>query len=440
MPRFQYTARTRTGEKTDGVMDAPDRRTVLQKIQAGGSVPVSVTEEGASEAAKPAPAKAPAARSSAPAKSGGGSAAASAASALRKRFHFTPPVRKKRFKTAELLIFSRELADLLSSGMKLSQALGTLARRGDTGEEHPLIADLRDSINRGLSMSDALAQYPDSFPSLYVSMIQAGEASGTQTEVLERLVTHYERIQEVKEKVSMALVYPAIVLLMGMGTLIFSMVFVIPRFAVIFEELKGTLPLPTKILIGFSTLCKSYGLVIIAFLVIGVLLFRRYLQTEKGKLWWNETQLKLPLIRGIVKASAFAQFARTLSTLLTNGVPVLTALSIVERIIGNAVLAREIHNAREKVTDGTTISKPLAAGGVFPPMITDMLAVGEQTGDVSGSLLHIANRYERELDRSIKVFTTLLEPIMIVVIAALVGFVAISMLMAVFEMTSGLGA
>jgi type II secretory pathway component PulF len=270
-------------------------------------------------------------------------------------------------------------------------------------------------------------------------MIQAGEASGTLTDVLQRLVSHFERISEVKEKVTMALVYPAIVLLMGLGTLVFSMVFVVPRFAIIFSELGNQLPLPTRILINFSLVCKRYGLILIALLGIVVVLLRQYLASPKGRLWWHRTQLKLPLIKGIVQASAFSQFARTLSTLLTNGVPVLQSLAIVERIMGNAVLAQEIHNARERVTDGTSISRPLASGGVFPPMITDMLAVGEQTGDVSGSLVHIANRYERELDRSIKLFTTLLEPIMIVVIAGLVGFVAISMLMAVFEMTSGLG-
>ncbi len=428
MPRFTYTARSRTGEKSEGVMDAPDRRTVLQKLQAAGSVPVSVTEDGAA-AAKP------------PAKGGGpATAPAKRPRSWRQILHFTPPARKMRFTYTEMLIFSRELADLLASGMKLSQALNTLARRGQEGDEHPLVAAIRDEINRGLALSDALAEHADSFPSFYISMIQAGEASGTLTDVLQRLVTHYERIKEVKEKVAMALVYPSIVMLMGMGTLIFSMVFVIPRFAIIFEELKGTLPLPTRILIDFSMICKRYGLLILALLVIAGVLIRRYLASEKGRLWWHQTQLKLPVIRSIVQASAFAQFARTLSTLLANGVPVLQSLAIVERIIGNDVLAREIHNARERVTDGTTISKPLAAGGIFPPMITDMLAVGEQTGDVSGSLLHIANRYENELDRSIKIFTTLLEPIMIVVIAALVGFVAISMLMAVFEMTSGLGA
>ncbi len=432
MPKFVYTARTRSGEKTDGVMDASDRRAVLLKLQAAGSTPVSVVEEGAAPAAKPA-AKAPgkpAAKAPAP---------AGQESALRRLLRFTPPARKRKMKTGEMLTFTRELADLLSSGMKLSQALTTLARRGQDGTENPLIGDIRDSINRGLSLSDALAQYPDTFPTFYISMIQAGEASGTLTDVLVRLITHFERIQEVKEKVSMALVYPAIVLFMGLGTLVFSMVFVIPRFAVIFQELGSNLPLPTRILIGFSMVCKRYGLVILAVIVMGVIMGRRYLASPKGRLWWHRTQLKVPLIRGIVQASAFAQFARTLSTLLSNGVPVLQSLTIVERVLGNAVLAEEIHNARERVTDGTTISKPLAAGGVFPPMITDMLAVGEQTGDISGSLLHIANRYERELDRSIKIFTTLLEPIMIVVIAALVGFVAISMLMAVFEMTSGLG-
>jgi len=417
MPRFAYTARTRSGDKTEGVLEAADRRAALLALQASGAVPVSVTEADA--AAGPA----------APHRAG-----------WRHSFRFTPPARKARFTSAEMLVFTRELADLLASGMKLSQALGTLARRGGDAEPHPLIAALRDAINRGLSLSAALEEHPDSFPGFFVSMIQAGEASGAQAEVLQRLVHHYERIQEVKEKVVMALVYPLIVLLMGAGTLVFSMVFVIPRFAMIFEELEGTLPLPTRLLIGFSLICKNYGLVLLALAGLAGLLARQYLATEKGRLAWHRAQLRLPVIRSIVQASAFAQFARTLSTLLANGVPVLQSLAIVERIIGNAVLAAEIRNARDRVTDGTTISRPLAAGGVFPPMITDMLAVGEQTGDVAGSLLHIANRYENELDRSIKIFTSLLEPILIVAIAALVGFVAISMLLAVFEMTTGLGA
>ena len=271
-------------------------------------------------------------------------------------------------------------------------------------------------------------------------MIQAGEASGTLTEALRRLVDHYELLQEVKDKVITALVYPAIVVLMGLVTLIISVWWIIPKFAPMFEELGVSLPLSTRILMGTSKWLLSYGWIVGAMTVIMIVLASRAVKTEKGQLWWHGFLLRVPLIKGILSASIYANLSRTLSTLMANGVPVLQALDIVGKTTGNAVVAREIQNARERVTDGTTISGPLAAGKVFPRMMTDMLAIGEQTGNVAGSLSHVAHRYENELDRSIKIFTTALEPILILVIAVLVGFVAVSILSAVFSMTSGLNA
>ena len=269
-------------------------------------------------------------------------------------------------------------------------------------------------------------------------MIRAGEAGSAMTDVLHRLVEHYERVQEVKEKVVMALVYPVIVLVMGTVTMIFAMVYVIPKFQTVFQQMGQALPLPTRMLIGMSEGMIKYGWLAAILITFLVVMGHRAVQTQQGRLWWDGFILKLPLIRGIVASGIFANFSRTLSTLLSNGVPVLDALRIVERTVGNAVISRELANARERVTDGTTISGPLAAGKVFPAIMTDMLAVGEQTGDVAGALTHIARRYESELNRHVKIFTTALEPILIVVIAVMVGFVAVSILMAVFNLTNGL--
>jgi len=198
------------------------------------------------------------------------------------------------------------------------------------------------------------------------------------------------------------------------------------------------LPLPTRILIGLSGLLVRYGWGIIVAILIAGALFNRWVKTQAGRLWWDGMLLKLPVVRGVVLAGVLANLSRTLGTLLANGVPALQALAIAEQTVGNAVLSREIRRARERVTDGTTISGPLAAGGVFPAMMTDMLAVGEQTGDMSGALRHIALRYENELNRNVKLFTTLLEPVLIVFVALGVGFVALSVLMAVFNLTNGL--
>lgn len=408
MATFAYTARTRGGDKVEGVIEAHDRRTAMVQIEALGHVPVSVREGVA------APVK------------------------VQSGARFTWRRGSARLGLRDMLLFTTELSDLLASGMTVGAALNTLAKRrsGRPGDE--IVRGLRDEILRGASLSAAAARYPRTFSQLYVSMISAGEASGTLHEVLQRLVTHFERVQETREKVISALVYPCIVLLMGMGTLVFCMVKVIPQFEVIFADMGETLPASTRLMIAGSGWVVRYGWMALILLTIGVLFALRAVRTERGARWWDGVLLKMPLVRGIVAASVYANFARTLGTLLANGVPALQALGILERTTGNAVIADQIHKARERVTDGTTISGPLAAGKVFPSMMTDMMAIGEQTGDMSGALTHVARRYEGELNRNIKIFTTALEPILIVVVAIMVGFVAISILSAVFSLTNGL--
>ncbi len=411
MPIFVYTARNAAGEKITGNVEAPDRRAALAHIERQGAIPVQVEEKNAEALRK--------------------------AAQPRRGLHWRRDQRP-RMAAREMLTFTTELSDLLASGMKLGNALNTLSHRRARADCDRIVRGLRDDIVQGASLSEALGKYPESFPKLYASLIRAGEAGGALPEIMQRIVAYYERMQEIREKIYMALVYPGIVMLTGISTMIFTMVFVIPRFSLIFKDLGSTLPLPTRILIGISSGLISYGWLVLGAAVMAAVMARRYLRTPAGRLWWHAMQMKLPLVRGMVMASSFTQFAQTLGMLIGNGVSVLDALSISERTVQNAVLAREIRNARERVTDGTTISGPLAAGKVFPPMLTDMLAIGEETGDMSGALEHIARRYETMLDRSVKIFTTLLEPILIVVMAVLVGFVAISVLMAVFDVTSGL--
>lgn len=403
MPFYHYTARSKAGEKVEATIEETDKAAALRAVERLGHIPLSITDVQASPGKK---------KTTAPG--------------------------RRRVRLATVLVFTSELRDLLASGMKVGQALTILARRRSGGRLDAVIAELRDHIVQGRSLSDALAYYPSIFPSLYVAMIRAGETGGATTDALDRLVAHYQRLQALKEKMISALIYPAVVLLVGAATLVFSMVFVIPRFAVIFFELDSTLPLPTRLLIGASEFLVRYGIFLLAALGGLVALIRQGLKTEEGRAFWHRMQLRLPILRSIIEADAFSRFARTLATLLSNGVPVLQALTIVERTMGNSVIAKEIRNARDRVTDGTTISGPLAAGRVFPPLMTDMLAVGEQTGDIARSLNHIANRYENELDHRLKIMTTILEPLLIVFMAILVGFVAISMLLAVFDLTSGL--
>jgi type II secretory pathway component PulF len=399
MPRFSYIARSATGERVQGSIEAPDKRSALVQIERQALFPVSVTEGGAAPAAPAAGEKPKAGKTPVPGLS---------------VFAGKRPGRQPKMGVRDLLLFSRELSDLLQSGMTLGNALNTLSKRKMKAGQDIIVADL------------------------YVSMVRAGEVSGQVHEALLRLCVHYERVQEAREKVIGALTYPAIVLGAGFVTMIFTMLFVIPKFAAVFADLGSTLPLPTRILLGTSRFLLEWGwaLVIVILLAIGA--FRRWLKTEKGRFRWDGFELRMPIFKQIVSANAFAQFARTLGALLQNGVPVLQALSIVENTVGNAVIAGEIREARTRVTDGSTISGPLSAGKVFPPLLTDMLAVGEETGDMPAALANIARRYDTDLDRAVKVLTTVLEPILILLVAVLVGFVAISMLMAVFELTSGL--
>ncbi len=412
MPVYVYTARTRTGEKAEGQVEAPDRRSALVQIERLGHVPVTVSDR----------------------------ISIAASEKNTRRPWITWKSRKERMGMRNMLLFTTELSDLLASGMKLGHALNSLANRQTGKAGDAIIADLRDQILRGANLSDALIRHPKTFPSLYVSMIQAGEASGSLGEVLERLVRHYERAHETREKIVMALIYPIIVLFFGFGTLVFAMVYVLPKFEEVFAQMEGALPLSTRMLIGLSGWMLRYGLFIVAAIVIGAVLTSRAFKTPAGRLWRDGAMLKLPLVRGVIASGVLSNFAHTLETLMTNGVRVVQALGIVEHVVGNAVVAREINRARERVADGTTISAPLAASKVFPAILTDMLAVGEQTGDMCSALRHIARRYDNELDRNLKIFITAIEPILIVGVAVVVGFIAVAILMAVFTLSSGLGA
>ena len=435
MAQFKYIAKSRTGERQEGTLDAPDKRAAMLQLGRLGLVPISVSDVQA-KAAAPAPAD----KAKEPPKPAAKPAAAPApGTSPKKWFRFEKGVRThSRMKMGDLLLFTGELSDLLASGMTLGSALHALAQRKTGKAQDVVVTSLRDEVVSGASLSGALSRWPDSFPALYVSMVKAGEASGQLPGVLERLVKHYERVLSAREKVSMALVYPLIVALLGFGAMIFMMVFVIPRFSAMFEELGGTLPLPTRILIGMSKGLLKYGWALAIGGFFGIAALRRLLKTPSGRDWKDRFLLRMPVAGNIVRANAFANFAHTLGTLLANGVQVLQALSIVEHTVDNSIIAKAIHAAKDRVTDGSTISRPLSQDGVFPRLLTDMLAIGEESGDMSGALEHIGRRYDNELDRAVKVFTTILEPVMMLLIAVAVGFVAISMLLAVFELTSGL--
>ena len=347
---------------------------------------------------------------------------------------------KTDMKRIEVLMFVSELADLLEAGMTLGQALKALANQGEElSAQRYVCQDLCDRIVRGESFSDACAKHPKTFPPLFSNMLRAGEASGAMVEVLRRLGDHYERDDNMRGKIKSAMTYPVIVLVFGVFAIIGALVWIIPKFQKVFDSMGASLPLPTKILIGMSEGLIEYGWLMAIAVVAIALWFRKWKGTPAGMRKIDSWKLRAPLIKGIVASGAYSSLAYTLKTLLVNGVNVLQALKICEETCGNAVIGDALKTARQRVTDGTTISGPLASSGVFPRMMTDMLAVGEQAGDMPSSLEHIGKRYQKDMDRNIAAFTNALEPILIVAIAAVVGFVAIAILMAVFKVSSSLG-
>lgn len=408
MPSFDYKAVDRAGNRSEGVIDATDRRTAQIMLERQGKIPILIKES---------------VKNTASAKSEWWKLAKSDSTKMNRR---------------EVMLFTEELSDLLSAGMTLGNALNALAGNDDSPSSR-MAADLRDRIIRGEALSDAVRAHPETFPPLYANMIKAGEASGALADVLLRLIDHYERIHSMRERIVQAMTYPIIVMILGIVTVIFAMVKIVPQFMSVFQSMNVALPTSTRILIGMSEFFQKNAVPLIVVIGILAVLIGRFVKTEQGIRIVDTLKLKLPLVKGIVANGIYASFARTLQTLLANGVTVIAALKITEETVGNKIIADELKHVRERVTDGTTISGPLAQGGVFPKMMTDLLAIGEQTGDMPSALGHIGRRYESEMDKNIKVFTAALEPILIVAVAGVVGFIAISILSAVFKVSSGLG-
>ena len=345
-------------------------------------------------------------------------------------------------KEADVLLFTGELADLLEAGMTLGEALGCLANQGEEDSaQRAVCKDLTSRIVNGESFSDAVMHHPKTFQPLYANMIRAGEASGAMVDVLRRLVEHYERSDTMRAKIKGALRYPCFVLGFGVVAVVITMKVIIPKFQKVFEQLGGQLPGATRALMDMTDFVNSWkGAALGVFLVLAIVWLVKWSKTPVGRRKIDTWKLKMPLVKGIVACGAYSTLAYTLKTLLTNGVNVLNALKIAEDTCENAVIGDALHTARKRVTDGTSISGPLAASGVFPRLMTDMLAVGERAGDLSSSLGHIGTRYQKEMDANIKTFTEMLPMVLLFVLAGVIGFIIFAIFSAVFAVSNSLGA
>jgi type II secretory pathway component PulF len=423
MPQFSYKARRRTGEVVQGVLDVADRSAALVQIERSGLFPVAV------DAAKGGAAAIPAERSAGP-KADWKAVLPPSARALLGR--------KRKPKLQELATFTQQLANLLHSGMPLTVALNSMTHLESKGIPAEVSRELRQDVMEGRSLSDSMTKQPRIFSDLYINMVRAGESSGALVEVLRRMADHFEKFAQVQAKFSSALIYPAFVAVVGAGIMFFFVTYMLPKFMSIFEGMNVPLPMVTQLLVSISNVFKGYWWLMILIALALFVLFKRFQSTEEGRRKVDEWKMKLPLFGKVVKLNLFGQFARTLATLLDNGVPVLTALKITEQIMPNVVLKEAIARTREEVTDGKTIAQPLAHSKVFPQLMVDLVKIGEETGDVPGALKNVADTYENELAISLRVLTNMIEPVMIIVMACGVGFLLLSVLSAMFAITSNI--
>jgi len=336
--------------------------------------------------------------------------------------------------TKDLAIFTRQFATMISAGLPLVQCLDILAKQSSKPSFGRVIGEVTREVEAGSTLSDALGKHRNVFDDLFRNMVAAGEAGGVLDEILMRLATYIEKADALKRKVQSALVYPVVVLTVALGATAFMLIFIIPTFAKMFTEFGGELPLPTKIVLILSHLMTSYWWVVLLGGVITAVATVRYYATENGNRVIDQLMLKIPVLGDVLLKGSVARFTRTLGTLIASGVPILSGLEITARTAGNKIISEAIMGARASIREGETVSAPLKRSGVFPPMVVQMISVGESTGALDEMLTKIAVFYESEVDTAVDALTSIIEPIMIVVMGGIVGGMVVAMYLPMFKL------
>jgi general secretion pathway protein F len=398
MPVFEYTALTSEGRTVSGVIDADSPKDARQKLKRSGVFPVDVAATTARAAA-------------------------------------SRPVWGERVSAIETAVLTRQLATLLAAGLPLIEALTALGEQVERAAVKRVVAAVRERIREGGSFAEALAAHPSVFSSLYVNMVRVGEASGTLDRVLTSLAEFLERQAKIRTAVTSALMYPVLMLGVSLSILVFLVAFVVPKVTAVFADLQQALPLPTRILIATSDLVRMGWWVFGLAAVAGGIAFSRYARTATGRRRLDALALRLPIMGRLTRLIALSRFSSTLSTLLAGGVALLTALEIVRHVVRNEVIAEAIEAARERIQQGQSIAEPLRASGVFPPLVTHMIAVGELSGELESMLKKVSEAYDHEVETTLGSITSLLSPVMILIMGGVILFIVLAILLPIFEMS-----
>jgi type II secretion system protein F len=404
MPQFAYKAKKDDGSVVTGMLQAESERSALDSLGRMGVFPLQIESRDEDKATARAAA--------------------------------TPRKVARRVGPADVALFTRQLGDLMHAGVPLNRGLHTLSEQTTNLTLSQTIADIEKQISSGATLHEALGKYPKIFSTLYLSMVKAGETGGFLEDVLRRLSIFIEKDQELRSRISSSLAYPMLLIVIGCCAIGFLMVFFIPRFSEIFKKMGGDLPLPTQIVMSISYFFSDYWLFIFLGIIAAVIGWKRIASTTEGRRVMDRLRIRLPLFGDIVKKNAVSRFTRTLGTLLKSGVAILSALSISKEAMANAVLMEDIDEASAGVKQGKGLAEILRSSHYFPIMVIDMIAVGEETGNLDEVLVTVADSYDVQVERSVRVFIALFEPALLLVMATLVGFIVISMLLPVFTMSS----
>jgi general secretion pathway protein F len=400
VPVYEYRALNASGRNIKGIVDADSSRAARLKLRRSGIYPIELHEE---------------------------------ADAQGEKRDFDVLRFLRRIKLQEVAIMVRQLSTLLSAGLPLVESLTAVIEQVPNPALKKIATQVRERVNEGSSLADAFAQHPRIFSPLFVNMTRAGERSGALEIVLERLADFTEKQVAFRHKISAAMVYPILMTFVGIGVLGFLLGYVIPTVTQIFEDLKQSLPLPTLILMTLSDGLRRFwwvGVVVVALMLLGI---DRYSRTERGRLVLDRIKLKAPVFGALALKIAIARFTRTLAILLKSGVPVLISMDIVKNVVNNRVLMQVIEDARDNIREGQDIAPPLRRSQLFPPLATHMIAVGEKSGKLEDMLLRVADTFETDVDTTVQGLTALIEPLMILLMGSIIGFIALSILLPIFQ-------
>jgi type IV pilus assembly protein PilC len=401
MPIYKWEGKTAKGAIKKGEMEGPNEAAIRIHLRQQNIVPTKISSKG-------------------------------------KEITFSLPF-KKKVKQRSVAIFTRQLATMIDAGLPLVQSLEILSAQQEEKIFKNIIREIREDVEGGSTFAGALKKHPVTFNELYTNLVVAGEEGGILDTILTRLANYIEKSEALKKKVKSALIYPATIVGVAVIVVAILMIFVIPVFENLFKSSGQALPLPTLIVVTISKLIKKYVVIFIPAMILLIFLFRKYYQTEKGKVVVDRLLLKIPVFGPLLRKVAVARFSRTLGTLVSSGVPILDGLTIVSRTSGNKTIETAILNARASIREGETIAEPLNRSGIFPPMVIQMISVGESTGALDSMLSKIADFYEEEVDIAVANLTSLLEPFLMVFLGVVIGGVVISMYLPIFSMASAIG-